>query len=178
MNAMESQLRPVARQRTLLPEYAAMMAEGPSMDIQAALARTPKFKPELRSRTSRSGVTYWAPDRSFTHSKHYLVHLGDSLTIICSSILHQLIDASFGVQVKPTTDYSDASGVFRNLPVRWKSICRSCCARPKAAGRNGAYTQSINERGYFNAKTPRREVRKVLQINDFLAFLCVLAPLC
>ena len=28
------------------------------------------------------------------------MHLGDSLTIICSSILHQLIDASFGVQVK------------------------------------------------------------------------------
>ena len=96
------------------------MAEGPSMDIQAAVARTPKFK--------------------------------------------------------PTTDYSDASGVFRNLPVRGKSICRSCCAWPKAAGRNGAYTQSINERGYFTAKTPRREVRKVLQNNDLIALLCVLAP--
>ena len=28
------------------------------------------------------------------------MHLGDLLTIICSSILHQLIVASFGVQVK------------------------------------------------------------------------------
>ena len=33
-------------------------------------------------------------------SKHCLVHLGDSLTIICSSILRQLIAANSGVRVK------------------------------------------------------------------------------
>ncbi len=32
-----SQLRPVARKRTILPEYAAIMAEASNTDIQAAL---------------------------------------------------------------------------------------------------------------------------------------------
>ena len=32
-----SQLRPLARKRTILPEYEAMMAEAPTNDIQAAL---------------------------------------------------------------------------------------------------------------------------------------------
>jgi PHD/YefM family antitoxin component YafN of YafNO toxin-antitoxin module len=32
-----SQLRPLARKRTILPEYLAMMAEAPGDDIQAAL---------------------------------------------------------------------------------------------------------------------------------------------
>jgi hypothetical protein len=92
--------------------------------------RLPTFEPELRSRTSRSGATYWAPDRSFTHSKHYLVHLGDSLTIICSSILRQLIAPNSGVRVKPELrSRTSRSGATYWAPDRSFTHCVRRCPR-------------------------------------------------
>ena len=120
---------------------------GPYLDPVASPPRDDlrivRIEPELRSRSSRSGATYWAPDRSFTHSKHYLVNLGDSLTIICSSILHQLIDANFGVQVEsrfktlhigyfnflpPLTHYLLGKPADQKVPATNRSIPRLPCS--------------------------------------------------
>jgi hypothetical protein len=59
-----------------------------------------KTQPEHLSWSARSSATSWASDLSFTHSKHYFLHLGVSLTTTRSSILRQLIVANSGLRTQ------------------------------------------------------------------------------